>query len=206
MLSKSWVLWLCLLAGLALGPGYFVYAGFFVGAVVADPDWRFAEAGAGLDTEATPRVLTLRLDPGMNPIAAVVKLQALENLSGTQTRATEVALTLSRGGAPLWTEAASFTQPRVAQDRDASLDPSAAVKRDTFRTLVKRFEVEAADDYTLTLAFGARNELQVIALGLELRRNARPPDLAILSLGGMLLTISLVGLWLARRQRRARGA
>ncbi len=212
MLSKSWVLWLCLLAGLALGPGYFVYAGFFGGAVVADPAWRFAEAGAkgeggaGLATEAAPHVLTLRLDPGMNPIAAVVKLQALENLSGTQTRATEVVLTLSRGGAPLWTESASFTQPRVARDRDASLDPSAAVKRDAFRTLVKRFDVEAADDYSLTLAFGARNELQVTAFGLELRRNTRPPDLAILSLGVMLLTIALGGFWLARRQRRTRGA
>ncbi len=209
MLSKSWVLWLCLLAGLALGPGYFVYAGFFGGALVADSEWMLGGAGAngeggeGTAAGAAPHVLTLPLDPDMNPIAAVVKLQALENLSRTQTRATEVALTLSRGGAPLWTEAASFTQPRVARDRDASLDPGAAVKRDAFRTLVKRFEVEAADDYTLTLAFGARNELRVTAASLELRRNTRPPDLAILIVGGILLVAALGGLLMARRRRRA---
>ncbi len=203
-MSKPWVLWLCLLAGLALGPGYFVSAGFFGGAVVADSEWQL-DAAAGEDEEGKPagHVLTLRLDPDMNPIAAIAKLQAVENLSHGETRATEVVLTLSRGGVPLWTETASFAQPRVARDRDASLDPGAAVKRDAFRTLVKRFDVEAAEDHTLTLAFGARNELRVIALGLELRRNAGAPDLGILIAGGMLLAVSLGGFLLARRQRRA---
>ena len=202
-MSKPWFLLLCLVAGLALGPGYFVYAGFFRGTVVTDSEWALeGTATAGEDREAAmpPQVLTLRLDPDMNPLAAVAKLQALENLSRTQTRATEIELAFSRGGASLWTETASFTQPRVARDRDASLDPSAAVKRDAFRILVKCFEVEAAGDYTLTLAFGARNELPVTAVGLELRRNAAAPDLGILIAGGVLLAVSLGGFLLARRR------
>ncbi len=198
-MSKPWVLWLCLLAGLALGPGHFVYAGFFGGTAVADSEWTL-DAAAGEGGRPAPQVLSLRLDPEMNPIAAIAGLQALENLSHNETRATEVALTLSRGGRPLWTETASFTQPRVARDRDASLDPGAAAKREVFRTLVKRFEVEAADDYTLTLAFGARHELQATALGLELRRNAGAPDLGILIAGGLLLAVALGGFLLARRR------
>ena len=205
-MSKTWLLSLCLLLGLALGPGYFVYAGFFGGAVVAASERHLdgAGEGGGADAaEAGPHVLTLALEPKMNPVAAIVKLQALENVSSTAARTTEVALTLSRGGTPLWTETASFTQPAVARDRDASLDPGAAVKRDAFRSLVKRFEVEAPGDYTFNLALGGRRELQVTALGLELRRNAVAPDLGVLVAGGVLLVVGLGGLLLGRRRRRA---
>ena len=200
-MSKTWLLSLCLLAGLALGPGYFVYAGFFSGAVVADSE-RALDGGSGA-AAAEPHVLTLTLEPMMNSVAAIVKLRALENVSSTATRTTEVVLTLSRGGTQLWTETASFTQPAVARDRDASLDPGAAVKRDAFRSLVKRFEVEAPGDYTFNLALGGRRELQVIALGLELRRNTAAPDLGILIAGGVLLVLGLGGLLLGRRRRRA---
>ena len=205
-MSKTWLPSLCLLVGLALGPGYFVYAGYFSGAAVADSERALDGAGDGgsgaAAAEAAPHVLTLALEPGMNPVAAIIKLQALENVSSTATRTTEVALTLTRGGTPIWTETASFTQPAVARDRDASLDPGAAVKRDAFRSLVKRFEVEAPGDYTFSLALGGRRELQVTAFGLELRRNAVAPDLGVLIAGGVLLVVGLGGLLLGRRRRR----
>ena len=189
-----------LVAGLLLGPGYYVYANVFSGALLAEQRVyeRAADAAAGLWTQP----LSIELTPEMNPVAVVAQLRILPD-AAPRRRTSRIGVTLQRGETPVWQETVSVLRAETDSRSESRSEGEATGTTSTLENLaIRRFEVAEAGAYGLSAALLEPQEVTIGSITLQLRRNVRETNLPIVIGGSFCLLLGSFGLMMAARRRR----
>lgn len=190
---------LALVAGLLLGPGHYVYANFFSGALVAEQRvYERQSEGPALWTQP----FELELSPDMDPVAVIAQLRILPD-AAPRRRTSRIGVTLQRDGASVWQEAASVLKPETDSRGESRSEGEPAGTTSAVENLaVRQFEVAQAGTYGLTAALLEPQEVVIGSITLQVRRNVTETSLPLLIGGVACLLLGIFGLVVALRRRR----
>ena len=190
---------IALVAGLLLGPGYFVYANFFSGALVAEQQVYERQAeGPGLWTQP----FALELGPDMSPVAVIAQLRILPD-AAPRRRTSRIEVTLQRDGAPVWRETASVLKPETDSRGESRSEGEPAGTTSAVENLaIRQFEVAQAGTYGLSAALLEPQEVIIGSITLQVRRNVIETSLPLLAGGIACLLLGIFGLVIAVRGRQ----
>jgi hypothetical protein len=163
--------------GLALGPGYFLYAKYLTGAGVGTYPLDGAPGGG-----FAPVAMTL--EPGMSPVRLVLRLSA-EHGTGyppAPRNGYRAVVTGSTG------TVATSTFELVSSTFESSFQELGHV--------VATFEVPAAGEYRVGIEAAGEPQMRVTAAAVEVRRNVREPDLRVVWTGAALIGLAVFALLL----------
>ena len=187
-----------LIAGLLLGPGYYVYANFFSGALVAEQRVYERQAdGAALWTQP----FELGLSPDMSPVAVIAQLRILP-VAAPRRRTSRIEVTLQREGAPVWQEMASVLKPETDSRGESRSEGEPAGTTWALENLaVRQFEVVQAGTYGLSAALLEPQAVTIGSITLQVRRNVTETSRPLLVGGVACLLLGIFGLVVSLRRR-----
>jgi hypothetical protein len=172
-----------LVIGLLLGPGYFLYARHLTGAVVGTYPVATA-AGGRLEP------VLLSLSPDMSPVRLILRVSADHGPSYT--------------GAPT---AAPRNRYRAAVTREGQVVAESVFELvantlessfQEFAEVLATLRIDAPGAYGVQIEETGKPQMRVTAASLELRRNARDPNMRLVWAGAALLGAGLLALLFAR--------
>ncbi|GHD66249.1 hypothetical protein [Jeongeupia chitinilytica] len=162
--------WLLLLAGVAVGPGWYIYARFFSGQLIG--------SHALLQTPAPQSVSqTVGLEQG--PVGIVLKGSVGGRRFGPENRA-DFVVEVSQNGLPLAKEVLVFVDAKTASDAVPDRTPT--------RLGLAPIELERGDTLSITVTAVGAQTLTVHDLTLDIRAGVRPSAPRWL-IGGALLAL-----------------
>lgn len=190
---------IALVAGLLVGPGYYVYANFFSGSLVAEQRVYERQAdGAALWTQP----FELEFDPDMSPVAVIAQLRILPD-AAPRRRTSRIGVTLQRDGTAVWQETETVLKPETDSRSESRSEGEPAGTTSAVENLViRQFEVAEAGSYGLTAALLEPQEVTIGSITLQVRRNVTETSLPLLVGGGACLLLGIFGLVVALRRRR----
>jgi hypothetical protein len=158
--------WILIVAGLALGPVYWIYFTHFTGSVAASHPLQ-ASADGRLDSPV------FRLDPGMNPVGLIFKTQGSfsPNMLENQPPRNAYQAVLHRGAA-----AGEPIKFQLAAKSVADSNP-------VFQERLLLLHVPAAADYRLEIAPLAEPEIELQHPELVVRQGVQVPDSRLAAAG-----------------------
>lgn len=167
--------WLLILAGLAAGPGYYLYARYFTGAVVAEH-----LLAVLADDRVARHSPAVRLAPDMSPVRFVLRISAEHGPSYEGAPRNRYRAVIQRDG----TTVAESAFELVSTTLESSFQEHAQV--------LATLAVAQAGDYRLALEDTTEPQMRVTALRLEVRRNVHEPDRRVVWGGVVLLVLAVV--------------
>lgn len=167
--------WLLILAGLVAGPGYYLYARYFTGALVAEH-----LLAVLADAQVARHSPAVRLEPDMSPVRFVLRVSAEHGPSHEGAPRNRYRALIQRDGATV----AESDFELVSTTLESSVQEHAQV--------LATLAVAQAGDYRLALEDTAQPQMRVTALRLEVRRNVHEPDKRVVWGGVALLALAVV--------------
>lgn len=181
MSPMAWITGLMVLGGLAAGPGYFVYCMAFSGKKVAT---------YSMDKQqGRYRPVTLALDPEMNLILLKVHARVEGSSSNSPT---SLRVWLREDRTELLGTSVTFS---IERDKDRA-DNASIVEYQA--KALDQFSVPSAGKYTFSVEEprAGHRSVQVSNLEVEVRRNAKAPNMKIVWWGVGILVAGFVLGWL----------
>lgn len=197
-----------LVAGMLLGPGYFIYMKYYSGAeIVRFPAFsqdassiEFSVAGfrASSSSRSNAETLTpkeIELSPEMNPIAFILKYTAQRPpRSGSMTRSARFDASLSLGERDVWRIPYTVSVQNKSDDSGSSTVSMGSTNKVHGSGMLQTFDVLDSGTYVFDLEFGG-GDLNITDVDIQVRRNVTAPSIPI-ALGGVaMLLIGFVGLY-----------
>jgi hypothetical protein len=139
------------------------------------------------------KVATVHLDSAMNPLRVVLDVGYATTYRASNPVLFESEVTVSNNaGTPVWTARTSR--------RDDRSDHSDQYGEDTLQTALGDFTISGAGAYGVSWSLAPKTA-QIRSASLTLRAGAVPVDWPRTALGGALLGVGLVSLFIRRRGR-----
>jgi hypothetical protein len=187
---------LLILGGLVLGPGYYAWAAFYSGRLVAEH--RLGEKGARFTLPSGDvmrfssanayRPVELALDPAMNTVGLVLVFEVVGDVHVEPVRGNAYRTLLLADGDPL-------VEKQVTISRGANPGPDQRRSE-----LVATVDVPRAGTYTFVLEETRPVELPLRSIGLEVRRNVVRARMDVVWAGVAMLTAGVVAFFVATRR------
>ncbi len=172
---------LLLILGLLLGPGYYVYARFFSGAVVATYPLTAARDASGERFEP----VALRLTPDMEPVALVLRFSVSHGatIQPTYTPRSDYRVRLLDGERVVLDERFSLQSPEVEST------PSRV-----FQHALPPLPISRPVSYRLELAAEGAPQMTVHSADVQVRAQVREPDFRLVAAGVGLALLGVIGM------------
>jgi hypothetical protein len=195
------------IAGLLLGPGYYIYCKFFSGSSVGEytilsHDVKSLDLGVVKSTTASnPKWNTpveLDLSPEMNPILIKASFGFMQSTSVGKGQ--EYSVSLSRDGDEVWTRDLSVRRSK------AGTTGSGRHHVETTKTVeIMTFEVDEPGTYSLDMTPQGRDRMTIAGIKIDVRKNVLSPRPVLYVPGVIVLVLSLVlTVYYNMRQKKAR--
>jgi hypothetical protein len=188
-----------LVAGLLLGPGYYVYGVFFSGSsggavTLFSQDIEKLNLGSvqrfstSNSKWTTPIKLTVNTDK--NPVSLVLQVTYLRPLIITRQHRLKYKATLKSNSRTVWNESLSI-KPGKRKKVDSSMF-IASTPTGFYHTKLLTFEASEDEDYFFYLHRDGASKTKVKKITLDIRHNVIQPNQYVVSMGVILSMISVV--------------
>ena len=196
------------IAGLLLGPGYYIYSKFFSGSPVGEytvfsSDVKSLNLGGVQSATASNQKwntpLELDLSPEMNPVLIKASFGYMQ--STAVGKGQDYNVSLSRDGDEVWTRDLSVR-------RSSTSSKSGRTRLDTTETVeVMTFDVDEPGTYMLDVTPRGQDRMTIAGIRIEVRKNVLSPQPVLYVPGVIVLVISLIlTVYYNVRQKKARSS
>lgn len=168
-----------LILGLLLGPGYYIYARFFSGAVVATQPLPLARDTSGQRFEP----VLLNLTPDMQPFGLVLRFDVSHGptIQPTYTPRNDYRVRLLDG------EQVVLDQPFSLQSPSVESTPS-----QVFQQALPLLQIDRPVSYRLELQAETEPQMTVNSADVQVRAQVRSPDYKLVAAGVALAVVGLL--------------
>jgi hypothetical protein len=199
-----------LLAGLATGPGYYIYCYLFSGSLLVESiayssdTEKYSMGPLQMSSSSNEKwhvPLELSLSPEMNPISISANIKYIKPINNTKRYFLNYIATLSHNKKTLWKESFSI-KPKKRKKDDTSVSIIGIALPSTNR-VIKTFSVSETGKYLLNLRKDADSKTLVSTIEISVRNNIQLPNMNIIGAGIAMLIASFTLLIMFGKRRKS---